>query len=124
MYRRDARHSHQPPRPRRRGGFTLTELLVVMGIIILLALAAVPAIRFIMGSRSIESAQTPVAAMVGRARNQAVADGAHRGVFFFVDPSNDRTTMALIGSDDFSQYMGWTTKNPAPTTPIEPPANV
>src|SRR5437763_1445472 len=80
---------------RQRSAFTLTELLVVMGIIVLLALAAVPAIRFIMGSRSIESAQNLVAAMVSRARTQAIADKEPRGVFFFLNPANDRSTMGI-----------------------------
>jgi prepilin-type N-terminal cleavage/methylation domain-containing protein len=120
---------------RLRGGFTLTELLVVLGIIVLLALAAVPAIRFIMGSRSVESAQNLVGAMVSLARNQAVTDNGTRGVFFFVDPANDRTTMALVaqtGAGDLGQYSGWTTGSAArpvyvdrpggTTPPAAPPA--
>lgn len=113
-------------RRRQRGGFTLTELLVVMGIIILLALAAVPAIRFIAGSRSIEGTQNIVAAMVGRARNQAINDGEPRGVFFFVDPQNDRTTMALVtqqGNSELAQYSGWTRPTAAVPTYVDRQGN-
>jgi prepilin-type N-terminal cleavage/methylation domain-containing protein len=102
-----------PFTPRSRRGFTLTELLVVLGIIILMSLAAVPAVRFIMGSRSVESAQNIVAAMISRARNQAVNDGETRGVFFFLDPATDRTTMAIVaqqGQSELAQYEGWTSQ--------------
>ena len=102
-----------------RRGFTLVEVLVVLTIIVLISLSALPAIRFITGSRSIESAQNLAGAMISRARGQALADGEPRGVFFFIDPSNDRTTMALVGQGggDFDQYLGWTAK-------ALPPANV
>src|SRR5437870_3269126 len=49
----------------RRRGFTLIEILVVLGIIILLAAAAVPAFRFIVGARSLDGAQNVAGAMVG-----------------------------------------------------------
>ena len=98
-----------------RRGFTLIEVLVVMTIIILIVASAVPAFRFITGSRSVESAQNVIAAMVGRARSQALADNDHRGVFFFVDPINDRTTMALVqqaSAGELGQYSGWATPQP------------
>jgi prepilin-type N-terminal cleavage/methylation domain-containing protein len=107
-------------------GFTLTEVLVVITIIVLIALAAVPAMRFIMGSRSIESAQNIVGAMVSRARNQAVNDNGTRGVFFFVDPVSDRTTMALVGqsgADDLAQYTGWSANAGLPAY-VDPQGNL
>jgi prepilin-type N-terminal cleavage/methylation domain-containing protein len=117
------------PVPPRRA-FTLIEILVVLTIIILIALSAMPAIRFIMGSRSIEGTQNVAAAMIGRARSQALADGEQRGVFFFVDPVNDRTTMALVGlgGGDLDQYHGWVMRNPPrnppnPLPPIDAPGN-
>ena len=96
--------------PADRRGFTLIEILVVLTIIIIIALAAIPSFRFITGARSIEGTQNIIASMVGRSRAQALADQQTRGVFFFVDPVNDRTTMALVGQvgGDFDQYYGWT----------------
>src|SRR6266446_10732333 len=80
-------------RPRHRG-FTLIEILVVLGIMILIAAAAVPAFRFIIGARNLDGAQNVVGAMVARARTQALVDHHPTGVFFFLDPASDRTTMA------------------------------
>lgn len=117
-----ASHRHSPTRRliagRRAAGFTLMELLVVMGIIVLIAATAIPAFRFITGSRSVEGGQNIVNAMVGRARTQAVVTGQGAGVFFFVDPRDDRSKMALVqqGSSD-SEYGGWassSTSNPQP----------
>jgi prepilin-type N-terminal cleavage/methylation domain-containing protein len=115
-------------RPTDRTGFTLIEVLVVLTIILIIALSALPAIRFITGSRSIESTQNIAAAMIGRARSQALIDGEHRGVFFFLDPVNDRTTMAIVGQTGDSvsaPYSGWTTPNPPLTAavPIDRPGN-
>jgi prepilin-type N-terminal cleavage/methylation domain-containing protein len=115
-------------RPTDRTGFTLIEVLVVLTIILIIALSALPAIRFITGSRSIESTQNIAAAMIGRARSQALIDGEHRGVFFFVDPITDRTTMAIVGQagDGVSgQYSGWTMPNPPLAAPnlIDRPGN-
>src|SRR6266436_3813207 len=83
-------------RRRRAGGFTLIEILVVLGIMILLAAAAVPAFRFIVGARSIDGAQNVAGAMIARARTQALIDHRGSGVLFFRDPVSDRSTMALI----------------------------
>ena len=98
----------------RKRGFTLVEVLVVLTIIVLISLSALPAIRFITGSRSIESTQNLAGSMISRARGQALADGEPRGVFFFLDPATDRTTMALVGQGggDFDQYLGWTSNSP------------
>jgi prepilin-type N-terminal cleavage/methylation domain-containing protein len=103
-----------PSRPPRRG-FTLIEVLVVLTIIIIIATAAMPAIRFITGSRSVESTQNIVGGMLGQARTSAVVNHEVRGVFFFLDPVTDRTTMALVRQDgenspnpDLDAYKGWT----------------
>src|ERR1700730_12319586 len=100
---------------RRGSGFSLIELMVVVGIIVLIAAAAMPAFRFITGARSTDSAANIASAMVARARNQALTDHRGSGVFFFLDPLTDPTTMALIhqGGDkesdpDFATYKGWT----------------
>jgi prepilin-type N-terminal cleavage/methylation domain-containing protein len=79
-----------------RRGFTLTEVVVVIGIIVIILALAVPAFNFITGARSIDAAQNLVAAMVGRARAEAIAQHRNVGVCFFRDPVGDRTTLALV----------------------------
>ena len=98
-----------------RAGFTLLELLVVIGIIVLIAAAAMPAFRFITGSRSVDGATNIVNSMVARSRTQAVVDFRTAGVFFYLDPATDRTTMAMVEQSgdnfrdpDFYEYKGWT----------------
>ena len=72
-------------RRRPRQGFTLTEMLVIIGVILLVLAIALPAFTAIVGSRSIESARNIVAASVVRARGEAIRRGQPCGVFFYVD---------------------------------------
>ena len=82
-------------------GFTLMELMVVMGIIVLMLSMGVLAFSTLTGRRSISMAQNQVAGMLGRARALAVNDPdttvpAAYGVCFFLDQQTDRSAMALI----------------------------
>jgi type II secretory pathway pseudopilin PulG len=79
-----------------RPAFTLTELLIVIGLIVLLLAMAIPAFSFITGSRSIDGAVNQISAFLGRARAEAIGLQEVRGVFFFIDPATDRVTMALV----------------------------
>src|SRR4051812_4710846 len=106
---------HGACRRARRRAFTLVEILVVLGVMILLAAASVPAFRFIVGARSIDGAQNVAGAMIARARTQALVDHRGSGVLFFRDPVSDRSAMALIQLDgealpdpDFIAYEAWT----------------
>lgn len=101
-------------------GFTLMELMVVMGIIVLLLSMGVLAFNALTGRRSISMAQNQVANMLGRARALAMRDsgGVVRsvGVFFFLDPQTDRTAMVIVtnamaltgDADPNEQYKPWT----------------
>ena len=85
------------PTPRgSRAAFTLTELLVVIGLIVLLIAMAVPAFRAMSGGRSIDAAQNQLSAILGAARAEAIALQKVRGVFFYVDPTTDRVSAALV----------------------------
>jgi prepilin-type N-terminal cleavage/methylation domain-containing protein len=86
-------------RPHRRA-FTLTELLVVMGVIVLMIAMAVPLFNVFSASHSIEGAQNMVSAMLQRARARAIAMQERRGVFFFEDQATKKTGMLLVRIDD------------------------
>jgi hypothetical protein len=74
----------------------MTEILIVIGLIVLIIALAVPAFSFITGSRSVDAGENLVAAMLGRARAEAMSRNAVCGVAFFLDRSNDRSAMALV----------------------------
>jgi len=100
-----------------RSAFTLVELLVVIGIIVIALALSVPAFSFLTGARSLEAGENAVAAMLGRARTEAINGNAYVGVFFFVDPKTDRTTLALAeldavdldDPDPYDNYKSWVT---------------
>lgn len=96
----DAGRAHS--RLRRRGGFTIAEMLVVIGIILLVMAIALPAFTAIVGSRSIESARNVVAASLVRARAEAIRRGQPCGVYFYVDPDTKRTGAAIVTLDPLS----------------------
>ncbi len=94
------------------GGFTLTEVLIVIGLIVLILAMAVPAFNFITGTRSIEAARNKVAAMIGRARSEAISRNAQVGVVFFRDPKVNAVGMQLVivATSDLSgpeAYQAW-----------------
>ena len=83
-------------RRRSRRGFSLTEILIVIGLIVLMLALAVPTFNFITGNRSLEGAQNTVGALIGRARVEAIGLQETRGVFFFIDRATGRVSAALV----------------------------
>jgi len=77
-------------------GFTLTEILVVIVIIVLVLGMALPVFKFITGSRSEEGAANQIAAMLARARSDAIGLQQPVGVAFFSDGSDGRSYMAEV----------------------------
>jgi type II secretory pathway pseudopilin PulG len=93
----------QPPTPaaaRRpaaaRAAFTMTELLIVIGLIVLVIAIAVPAFKAMSGGRSVDAAQNQLAAVLGVARAEAIGLQKVRGVFFYLDPATERVNAALV----------------------------
>ena len=80
----------------RSAAFTLTELIVVMGIIILIIAIAVPAIRSLTGTRSVDAGYNTLAALVTRAREEAVGIQDVRGVMFYLNAENDRVEAVIV----------------------------
>jgi prepilin-type N-terminal cleavage/methylation domain-containing protein len=87
---------HQGTQGRARRGFTLIELMVAIGIIVIIMALAVPAYRFIVGNRSQDAAVNLIEAMLGRARGHAIGTQRHAGVVFFVNPVDQRVTMSVV----------------------------
>jgi prepilin-type N-terminal cleavage/methylation domain-containing protein len=85
-----------PQGQRARPGFTLTELLVVIGIIVLLVTMAMPAWRLIGGENSIDAAQNQVSALLGRARTDALALQEGRGVMFYREADTGRVGAVIV----------------------------
>lgn len=99
-------------------GFTLIEILVVLGIVTLVAALGVPAFNALSGSRSTEAGRNVVAAALGQARTIAVNEGRYAGILFYVDPATERTAMSLVivndpksgmeDADTYDKYKQWT----------------
>ena len=94
--------------------FTLTELLVVMGLIVLLITISVPAFRFLTGNRSVEGATNVLSAMLGRARADTIGlqevDGVrlYRGVALYRDAVTQRVAGAFVESRVFKEWLAGT----------------
>jgi prepilin-type N-terminal cleavage/methylation domain-containing protein len=85
------RHSGFP-----RPGFTLNELLIVMGLIVLILAIALPAFNLISGNRSVESAENQISAYLAIARSEAIGLQEPRGVIVFTDALSGRITLAQV----------------------------
>jgi len=88
-------------RRRPNHAFTLTELLIVIGLIVLVIALAVPAFKAMSGGRSVDAAQNQLSAVLGAARAEAIGLQKVRGVFFYVDPRTERVNAAIVQESDY-----------------------
>ena len=79
---------YRRPTDGKAAGFTLVELLVVIGIIAVMAAAAVPNIAGYVRASRINAAQTEVANALQKARNKAISSNTQFGVSFVVESTS------------------------------------
>jgi type II secretory pathway pseudopilin PulG len=84
--------------------FTLTELLIVIGIIVLFVTLALPAFNLISGGKSVAGAENELSALLARARNEAMGVQDYRGLAIYRDATTDRYGAAIVS---FATYSGW-----------------
>ena len=89
---------------RRAQGFTLIEILVVVVIILLMLGMAIPVLHVITGSQSEAGATNMIAAMLGRARTDAIGLQKPIGVAFIYNPTSNVQTMAEV---EFPDCQAW-----------------
>jgi len=85
-------------------GFTLTEILIVITIIVIMLGLAMPVFRYITGSKSEEGAANHISAFLARARNNAIGLQEEVGVFLFAD-SDGLPKMALVRHPSISVFV-------------------
>ena len=89
-------HVQSISRPGRPRGFTLVELMVVIGIIVTILALAVPLFSVLRGGRSVDAGQNIVSATLQRARARAIWLQERRGVLFFDDQTVGKTAMVMV----------------------------
>ncbi|MDP9172936.1 MAG: prepilin-type N-terminal cleavage/methylation domain-containing protein [Planctomycetota bacterium] len=87
---------HSASLPRRARGFTLVEMLVVIGIIIVVLAIVVPVINALEGNNSIASAQNLIASTLAGARADAVYNRQVIGLMFFLDNASGQVAMTEV----------------------------
>lgn len=92
----------RPPNPR-AGGFSLVELLVVIGIISLVAATALPNILGFMRGAKIRAAQNAVATALQRARSTSIGKNTQMGVTFVIQ---DNSTFWIHTEDSIAGVTG------------------
>jgi len=83
-------------RGRRRGAFTLIELLIVIAIIVIGVTLLIPAFGGIIESVSYSSAVNTVTAALGNARSLAVRNRRHTAVAFYFDVEREITSVQVL----------------------------
>lgn len=107
------------PRADRAAGFTLTELLVVVGIIALMGAVAVPSLLAFIRNYSIESSAKEMASEMQTARYKAISRNVNLGVLLVV---LDSQTYRYVVEDDLDPQTApnWTSSQTLPTLLARP----
>jgi prepilin-type N-terminal cleavage/methylation domain-containing protein len=95
------RHIRQSSQRRRlpahvRSGFTLVELMIVIGLILLIAVMTAAAINTTISGDKVRGASRQVQSYLAGARDRAIYSKENRGVRFLLDPTNNRTVTSMV----------------------------
>src|SRR3954467_9565312 len=80
--------------------FTLIEMLVVIGIIVVVALLTLPVLNVLQGNRSSDAAQNQIQALLNEGRMNAIGLQRDGGIMFYIDPSTQRVHTVLVQATD------------------------
>lgn len=85
-----------------RSGFTIVELVVVVGLILLVAAISAAAVNLTINRDKVRAGARQIQSYLEGARDRAIYAKSPRGVRFLIDPTNDRTvtSMSFIQQSD------------------------
>lgn len=97
------RDKHRASTAQRGSGFTILELLTVIGIMALVSVASMPAVSALTKSSKINQAMSQITSTLEQARQYAVANNTYTWVAFYQDnaaPEGSKVYVAALGSRD------------------------
>ncbi|HEV8604226.1 MAG TPA: prepilin-type N-terminal cleavage/methylation domain-containing protein, partial [Tepidisphaeraceae bacterium] len=80
--------------------FTLIELMVVIGIIVLVVLLTIPVLNVLQGNRSSDAAQNQLQALLNESRMMAIGLQRDCGIMFYTDSATKRIQIVLVRGTD------------------------
>lgn len=84
------------PTAKPRSGFTLVELMMVIGLVLLIAVMTASAINLSVSGDKVRGGARQVQSYLAGARDRAIYSKAPRGVRFLLDSTNNRTVSSMV----------------------------